>query len=54
MKQKTIFILYCIGMILLIPLVIDSFANEHQYGSGLILLFLMAFGTWGLIKLRKK
>ena len=54
MKQKTIFILYCISMILLIPLVVDLFVNVHQYGSGLIILFLMAFATWGMIKLRKK
>lgn len=53
MKQKTLILLYSIGMILLIPLVIDLFVNVHQYGSGFIILFLMAFATWGMVKLRQ-
>ena len=54
MKQKTLLILYCISMLLLIPLVIDLFMNKQQYGSGFIILFLMAFSTWGMVKLRKE
>lgn len=53
MKQKTLLmIIYGISMILLLPLVIDLFVNE-QYGSSLIILFLMAFSTWGMVKLRR-
>ena len=54
MKQRTLIIIYCISMILLLPLVFDLFVNKQQYGSGFIMLFLMTFATWGLIKLRKE
>ena len=54
MKKKTLFIVYGIAMILLIPLVFDLFVNKQQFGSGFIILFLMAFATWGMLKLRKE
>ena len=52
MKLKTLILFYSISMILLIPLVVDLFVS-YQYGSALIILFLMAFATWGILKLRK-
>ena len=52
MKKKMLNIVYVISMILLLPLVFDLFCNK-QFGSGFIILFLIAFGTWGIIKMRK-
>ena len=54
MKKKTIYILYFFSMVLLLPLAIDLFVNDQAYTKGIVALFLMAFGTWGVIRLQKK
>lgn len=52
MKKKTAYILYCISLVILIPLTLDLFIH-NQLSKGYLIIFLMILSTRGLIKIVK-